>query len=52
MNHSSPSKVLIIAFAAMSACVHAEEPAYTAKALFFGEDGDMKTVATGKNTFR
>ncbi len=48
MNHRSLSKVLIIAFTAMSAGVHAEEPAYTAKALFFGEDGDMKTVATGK----
>jgi hypothetical protein len=48
MNYRSPSKVLAIAFAAMSAGVHAEEPAYTAKALFFGADGDMKTVATEK----
>jgi hypothetical protein len=32
----------------MSAYVYAEEPTYTAKALFFGEDGDMKTVATTK----
>ena len=48
MNHRSPSKALLIAFAVMSAYVYAEEPTYTAKALFFGEDGDMKTVATTK----
>lgn len=48
MNHNNPIKVLLIAFAAMSACVYAEEPAYTAKALFFGEDGEMKAVATDK----
>lgn len=48
MYHRRANKVLVIAFAAMSVGVHAEESAYTAKALFFGEDGDMKTVATGK----
>ncbi|WP_213959439.1 DUF4384 domain-containing protein [Variovorax sp. dw_954] len=42
------SKALIMAFAVMSACAHAEEPAYAAKSLFFGEDGEVKAVATEK----
>lgn len=48
MNHCSLNKAILIAFAVMSVGVHAEEPTYSAKALFFGEDGDMKTVATVK----
>lgn len=49
MYHRSMNKALIMVFAVMSANIHAEELAYTAKALFFGEDGEMKTVATEKN---
>jgi hypothetical protein len=46
MHHRTLSKALVIAFAAMSMGAHAEEPAYAAKSLFFGEDGEVKAVAT------
>lgn len=47
MYHRNLSKALVMAFAALSMGAHAEEPTYAAKALFFGEDGDIKKVATG-----
>lgn len=48
MYNRTTSKALILALAAVSTSIYAEEPAYTAKALFFGEVGEMKTVATVK----
>ena len=41
---------LVMAFAMLSMNVQAEEPAFAAKSLFFGEDGDVKVIATEKPT--
>lgn len=37
-----------VALAAVSMASHAQEPMFAAKSLFFGEDGDVKVVATDK----
>ena len=42
------SKALAMALVMMSMTAQAEEPAFAAKSLFFGEDGDVKAVTTGK----
>ena len=42
------SKALAMALVMVSMAAQAEEPKFAAKSLFFGEDGDVKTVATGK----
>lgn len=42
-------KVLATALVLMSMSAQAEEPAFAAKSLFFGEDGDVKAVATSKS---
>jgi hypothetical protein len=42
------STAVAMALVMMSMTAQAEEPAFAAKSLFFGEDGDVKTVATGK----
>ncbi len=48
MHYRNLSKVLVMALAVFSMSTHAEQTTYAAKALFFGEDGDVKRVATGK----
>ena len=42
-------KALATALVLMSMSAQAEEPAFAAKSLFFGEDGDVKAVATSKS---
>ena len=42
------SKAFALALVMMSMTAQAEEPAFAAKSLFFGEDGDVKAVATSK----
>ena len=39
-----------LAIATMAACMgaQAQEPAFAAKSLFFGEDGNVQAVATSK----
>lgn len=44
------SKALVMALLMMSMTAQAEEPAFAAKSLFFGEDGDVKAVATGNSS--
>lgn len=48
MHVSYLRKVVVLAIAFMaSTSTNAEAPAYAAKSLFFGEDGEVKAVATG-----
>ena len=41
-------KAVAMSLVVMSMTAQAEEPVFAAKSLFFGEDGEVKAVATGK----
>lgn len=42
------AKAVAMSLVVMSMTAQAEEPVFAAKSLFFGEDGEVKAVATGK----